>query len=105
MQIGDPPESKRKPSADWVRKVNILKTQHPGEYGMVGNYSVGVATHIRNGDYPAFLPDTPLDEEDREKYVRTHWDITTRRTPNGRNDVYIKWLGKDCSCRVCHAQG
>lgn len=99
MQIGDPPESKRKPSADWVKKVKMLKDEYPGQYGLVGNYSVGVATHIRDGDYPAFLPDTPV--ADKAGYVRSHWDVTTRRTPDGRNDVYIKWVGADCECEVC----
>lgn len=101
MQIGDPPESKRKPSDHWVNVVRKLKTEYPGEYGMVGNYSVGVATHIRDGDYPAFLPAAPVD--DKRSYVRTHWDVTTRRTPDGRNDVYIKWIGAGCTCGACSA--
>jgi hypothetical protein len=106
MQIGNPPESKRKPSTDWVKRVKTLKTEYPGEYGLVGNYSVGVATHIRQGDYPAFLPESlrGTDQEAREAYVRSHWDITTRRTSDGRNDVYVAWVGKNCDCEACHAE-
>ena len=103
MQIGNPPESKRKPSADWIKKVTTLKEQYPGQFGLVGNYSVGVATHIRDGDYPAFLPDKPV--EDKAEYVRSHWDVTTRRTPDGRNDVYVRWVGADCKCKVCSETG
>lgn len=103
MQIGDPPESKRKPSDHWVNVVRKLQNEYPGQYGMVGNYSVGVATHIRDGDYPAFLPASPV--EDKRAYVRSHWDVTTRRTPDGRNDVYIKWIGGDCTCKACSAEG
>lgn len=103
MQIGEPPESKRKPSANWIKKVNTLKTEYPGQYGLVGNYSVGVATHIRQGDYPAFLPDKPV--EDKARYVQRHWEVTTRRTPDGRNDVYVKWIGAGCECEDCRETG
>lgn len=104
MQIGNPPESKRKPSTDWLKKVKTLQTEYPGEYGLVGNYSVGVATHIRQGDYPAFLPESlrGADQDEREQYVRSHWDVTTRRTPDGRNDVYIAWIAAECKCGACH---
>lgn len=107
MQIGNPPESKRKPSADWRKKVAILKDEHPDEFGLVGNYSVGVATHIRQGDYPAFLPDSlrGSDPEERERYVSEHWTVTTRRTADGRNDVYVKWVGKGCECGACREAG
>lgn len=107
MQIGNPPESKRKPSTDWVKRVNILKDEVPGQYGLVGNYSVGVATNIRKGDYPAFLPERLRGAEQgkREAYVRTHWDVTTRRTPDGRNDVYVAWVGRGCDCEVCREAG
>lgn len=107
MQIGDPPVSNRKPSTNWVKKVETLKNEYPGQYGLVGNYSVGVATHIRQGDYPAFIPDAirGADPEIREQYVRSHWEVTTRRTPNGRNDVYVRWIGSGCECPVCHEKG
>lgn len=99
MQIGDPPESKKKgPSKYWAEVADRLKTEYPGEYGMVGNYSIGVATHIRKGEYPAFVKPGV---SDRQGYVERHWDVTTRRTPDGRNDVYVKWIGKGCSCRDC----
>lgn len=99
MQIVDPPESKRaRTSEKWTDIVEALKNQHPGKYGLVGNYSVGVAAHIRNGDYPAFVQEGV---SDKKTYVELHWDVTTRRTPDGRNDVYVKWIGQGCPCRDC----
>jgi hypothetical protein len=107
MQIGNPPESKRKPSTDWVSKVALLQSEYPDQFGMVGNYSVGVATHIRQGDYPAFLPERLRGAEpvEKEQYVKEHWEVTTRRTADGRNDVYVKWIGKGCECRECREAG
>lgn len=105
MQIGEPPPSRKKPSANWVNKVSAIKALDPEVFGMVGNFSVGVATHIRNGEYPAFLPaNQPTTTEDRKAYVTKHWLITTRKTPDGRNDVWIRWLGHDCDCEHCRAE-
>ncbi len=99
MQIVEPPESKKRgPSTHWTDVATRLKDEYPGQYGLVGNYSVGVATHIRNGHYPAFVKPGTID---KKAYVERHWDVTTRRTSDGRNDVYIKWVGQGCSCRDC----
>lgn len=59
-------------------------------WGMVGNFSVGVANHIRKGHYPAFLPSS-LDG-DREAYMNVYWEVTTRKTDDGRNDIYVRAL-------------
>lgn len=96
MERIDPPAEKRgERSAEWRNRVLILKN-NPGEFYKVGNYSPGVATHIRRGEYRAFLdPDNPpLNPEQAEAYMKRHWQITTRKTDEGgRNDVFIKWLG------------
>lgn len=89
MQIGDPPQSNRSVK-HWVEVVHQLKTEYPGQFGMVGNYSVGVASHIRKGKYPAFVP---AHVTDKQTYVKENWQVVTRRTPDGRNDVYVKWIG------------
>lgn len=94
MEKMDPPPSIRaERSEDWRNRVNLMKS-NPGEYYKVGNYSPGVATHIRRGEYRAFL-DQPYDNpEAAEAYMARHWHVTTRKTDDGkRNDVFIKWLG------------
>lgn len=96
MERMDPPvEAKGQRSAEWRERVRLLK-EHPGEFYKVGNYSPGVATHIRRGEYKAFLdPDNPpLSPEQAEVYMKQHWQITTRKTESGtRNDIFIRWLG------------
>ena len=96
MERMDPPvEIRGQRSEDWRNRVLVLKN-NPGEFYKVGNYSPGVATHIRRGEYRAFLdPDNPpLNPEQAEAYMKLHWQITTRKTDDGkRNDVFIRWLG------------
>ena len=61
---------------------------------MVGNFSPGVATHIRRGLYKAFLGGWVGSEGDVTAYMQRHWEITTRKTDVGsRNDIYIRWIG------------
>lgn len=91
MEFAEPPmQQGRQRSEKWVNIVKELK-ERKGEWAKVGNFSPGVATHIRRGKYPAFLDgcDTPVD-----LWMSSHWEVTTRKTDNGnRNDVYIRWLG------------
>jgi hypothetical protein len=91
VQFSEPPLARKKTvSQKWVDIVAELKS-NPNQWALVGNYSPGVATHIRRGRYPAFLPEG---ETNKEPYMGQHWEITTRKTDNGsRNDVYIRWLG------------
>lgn len=92
--ITPPPEKRGQRSARWHNIVAQLK-QNPTEWAMVGNFSPGVATHIRRGKYPAFLPEGErLTEDAAAAYMKVHWQITTRKTDEGkRNDVYVRWLG------------
>ena len=96
MQFKSPPaERRRQRSPHWEEAVKELKSK-PGEWGMVGVYSPGIATHLRKGKYPSFIPegmyaDDPLAAE---RYMKQHWEITTRRINEGRrNEVYIRWVG------------
>ena len=100
MEIIDPPPCNggRQPTAHWIEVVKTLKEQYPDRYGKVGNYSNGVGTQIRQGRYPAFIP---ADVSDKADYMDRHWRVTTRRTSDGRNDLYIKWIGSNCVCRYC----
>lgn len=88
-----PPEKKGQRSERWINIVAELK-QHKGEWALVGNFSPGVATHIRRGKYPAFLEDWTGSGEQADIYMKQHWEITTRKTDSGkRNNVYVRWLG------------
>lgn len=94
MQFKEPPaERRRQRSAHWETAVKELKA-NPGHWAMVGVYSPGVASHLRTGKYPSFLPDGLTDPIEAQRYMREHWEITTRRINEGRrNEVYIRWVG------------
>lgn len=88
--VEPPPPKRRNNSAHWVDSIDQLK-DNPGKWGRVGNYSIGVSTHIKKGRYPLFYPPgTP----DPEAYVRDHWEVTTRSTGDGRVDLYVRWIGE-----------
>lgn len=95
--VSPPPAKGAARSAHWVNVVTLLKEHAAGcgekgceHWGKVGNYSPGVATHIRNGEYPAFIPEGTVDGR---KYMRSHWQIRSAKTGPGRNDLYIRWIG------------
>jgi hypothetical protein len=91
--IDPPPEAKGQRSERWREIVSTLKDKK-GEWARVGNFSPGVATHIRRGQYKAFLGGWEGSEGDVEAYMKRHWQVTTRKTDDGkRNDVYVRWLG------------
>lgn len=93
MEFVDPPaEARGERSKRWREIVAQLK-EHRGEWALVGNFSPGVATHIRRGKYPAFLEGCSA-TDDPGAFMSMHWEITTRKTDSGnRNDVYIRWIG------------
>lgn len=92
MEKENPPITPRSVrSAEWEERVATMKADK-GEFYKVGNFSPGVATHIRHGEYKAFLD--PNDSTDPRTYMKMHWEITTRKTHEGsRNNIYIRWLG------------
>jgi hypothetical protein len=90
MEFTEPPLMKHQKSRKhWTEIVQQLR-DNPGKWALVGNYSPGVATHIRRGKYPAFL-ETHGTLEENLAYMTKHWDVTTRKTGEGRNDVFIRW--------------
>jgi len=89
MKFVSPPPTKLKGNSDhWVQVVEELK-KNPNEWGLAGNYSIGVSTHIKKGRYKAFYPEgthMPM------VYVAQNWEITTRTNGNNRVDIYIRWV-------------
>ena len=91
--VSPPPEAKGERSKRWQEIVTNLK-QHRGEWALVGNFSPGVATHIRRGKYAAFMEGDNVPEEQAHGYMSRYWEITTRKTSDGkRNDIYIRYIG------------
>lgn len=88
--VTPPPQKKGQKSERWRNVVAELKA-NKGEWALIGNYSPGVATHIRRGKYAAFLEGCDIEPR---VFIAQHWDVTTRKTDEGRrNDIYIRWLG------------
>ena len=100
VQFVDSVPSKSKAKREhWVKAAQTLR-ENPGKWGFVGEYSVGVANHIRKGRYVAFLP-PGLAREEREPYVRNHWEVTVT-TGDPLDRIYIRWSPPDdCSCPWC----
>lgn len=94
MEFVDPPvEGRGERSQRWRNIVASLK-ERPGEWALVGNFSPGVATHIRRGKYRAFLDGLDENVHSPESHMQRNWEVTTRKTDSGnRNDVYIRWIG------------
>lgn len=92
MEFVDPPTKAIQERSDKWKEIVWELRHNRGNWGLVGNYSPGVATQIRRGKYKAFIAEDAI--ESAEVYMRNHWEITTRKTNNGnRNDIYIKWIG------------
>lgn len=93
-----PPATVRaRKSSKWIDIVEQVKQLTDNEetegWAYVGEYSPGVATHIRRGKYKQFLPDD-LQGISPEVYMSLHWEVTTRKTGDGwKNAVYIRWIG------------
>lgn len=88
MEFIDPPAGNRR--GRWKEIVQTLK-ENKGKWALVGNFSPGVATQIRRGNYKAFIDN---DSVTPEVHMKQHWEVTTRKTNDGsRNDIYIRWLG------------
>lgn len=104
VSFGDPAPVQRWEGTDWDGVVEKLQAR-PDEYGHVGQFSTGIASHIRAGRYKAFLPEALHDADPDEKrtYMRQHWEVTTRVVKPKRKrdeepiynrcDVFVKWLG------------
>lgn len=90
MEFQNPPERKRRRSEHWTNVVKTLR-ENPNEWANVGNYSPGVATHIKNGKYVAFLESA--DGIEPLVWMKQHWEIRTSKTDNARRaDIFIRWI-------------
>jgi hypothetical protein len=92
MKKQDPPPSKQtKKGVDWVKAVEEMK-KSPGEFHLLGEFSPGIAAHMRSGKYKAFVP---AGETDPAAYCEKHWEITSRVVSPGfpRVNIYCRWLG------------
>jgi hypothetical protein len=79
-------------ATDWERIVAALK-KNKGQFGLVGVYSPGIASHIRSGRYKQFHPHGD-DAEKAKAYMRRHWEVTVRKTDDDTgHELYIRWLG------------
>ena len=89
----EPPASRWDAQVDWDAVVAELKAV-PTEWGLVGNYSSGVAAHIKAGRYKQFHPHG-TDVEKAKTYMRRHWEVTVRKCKDesGLYETYIRWLG------------
>ena len=85
----DPIPKRRGPRSDkWPNIVREIDTIAP-EYGFVGEYSPGIPTSIRRGEYPAFIPEGY--KGDREAYMRRHYEVTSTTISGTRRcEVFIR---------------
>lgn len=102
MELEEPPALERNPDRKyWADVVETLKS-NPGKAGKSGPHSIGVANHIRNGRYAAFIPPGV---KEKDEYAKRHWYVTSRKSEphegKRRQWVYVTWLGDQCPCRWC----
>jgi len=99
MEFKDPPTAfrpRRRPTEKWD-KIRDELVKNPNQWGLIGNFSLGVGTHIRQGRYGSLIPQSVSTDEGRAEYMKKHWEVATRRTGT-TNDVYIRWIGEGCDC-------
>lgn len=82
---------------DWVAVVAECK-KNRGQYGLVGEYSVSVASQIRQGVIAAFLPKgaDSMSEDEKRRWMKDHWQVEYRRIdgkPATRANVYVRYVG------------
>jgi len=93
VEFGEPPVSQRRQrSQRWVDVAAQLQAK-PGEWAKIeGDFSPGVATHIKKGNYKHFLvgiPETMTSEE----WMRAHWEIRTHKVGEARRDeIWMRYL-------------
>jgi hypothetical protein len=95
ITVGPPPPDGRYGAKDekWIEVVRIVN-EKPGTWALAGEFSPGIAGQIRNGDYPAFIPEGY--DGDTKAYMEAHYEITTRKAPNAdgrrRSALYVRRL-------------
>jgi hypothetical protein len=88
----EPPAQRWDAQVDWDAVVVACKGK-PTEWALVGNYSSGVAAHIRAGRYKQFHPHGD-DTEAAKRYMKKHWEVTIRKCKDdsGLYETYIRWM-------------
>lgn len=84
------PRSRRRGarSQRWINVVTWLN-DNAKTWGYVGEFSPGISTQIRKGQYPAFLP--PDFNGDRKAYMEKHYEVTVEMVKGTRRcDLYIR---------------
>ena len=92
MQKQDPPMSSRgRQSQYWIDCVAEMRADR-GTWYNIGNYSPGVPTQIRRGDYKAFLDPNDLMPPDVQ--MANNWEVTTRKAGEDRRlHLFIRYIG------------
>ena len=84
-----PPPKQNGQDIDWDAVVARLNTER-GEYFHIGEFSPGVAHHIRVGRYPSFFP---VGTDNPQSYIRKRYHVTTRSVTGSdprRSELFIK---------------
>lgn len=102
MEFVDPPVTRKGAvSEKWLAIAHALK-ENPNKWALVGDFTPGMATHLRRGTYPAFMEDFSGESpEQATLYMKLHWQITTRKKENSgededqkpRHNIYMRWIG------------
>jgi hypothetical protein len=102
MEFVDPPATRKGAvSEKWLAIAQALQ-ENPNKWALVGDFTPGMATHLRRGTYPAFMGDFSGESpEQATLYMKLHWEITTRKIENSsededqkpRHNIYMRWLG------------
>jgi len=114
MEFVDPPVTRKGAvSEKWLAIAQELQ-DNPNKWALVGDFTPGMATHLRRGTYPAFMADFSGEGvEQATLYMKRHWQITTRKiektdeteteeqtseeetkkTKGTRHNIYMRWLG------------
>ena len=89
------PERKPRGRTDWLAVVEQCQ-KHRGMYGLVGEFSVSMASQVRRGSVPAFLPRSGMDDAEKVAWMEMNWQVeyrTREDTAPGRADLYVRYIG------------
>ena len=91
--LNDPPKPNHRweGQTDWDAYVASMKA-NKNEWGYCGDFSSGIANHIRSGRYKQFHPHGD-DAEAARLYMKKHWEVTVRKNDDGLYELYVRWLG------------
>lgn len=93
--VTDIPPRQGAARTDWQSVVAECK-KHRGKFGLVGEFSVSVASQIRQGAIQAFLPRPGMTDEQKRRWMKDNWQIEYRRVEGKaptRADLYVRFIG------------